>query len=68
MQFSVASLLPAALLATSVIASGATITAALNDVATKAIALNSSVATWDGQIFGVFRKLSQGLFEEYPKS
>ncbi|PVH73666.1 hypothetical protein DL98DRAFT_606930 [Cadophora sp. DSE1049] len=58
MYLKLSSVIPAVLLATSVAASGATIAAALQDVTAKAVKLNTTVASWKGDAFGLIPILS----------
>ncbi|KAG4442211.1 hypothetical protein IFR05_002321 [Cadophora sp. M221] len=53
MRFDLAPVISAVLLASTVAASGASISASLNKIASKAVALNHIVANWKGDIFGV---------------
>ncbi|KAH6723784.1 hydrophobic surface binding protein A-domain-containing protein [Leptodontidium sp. MPI-SDFR-AT-0119] len=53
MRFNLAPVLSAVLLASTVAASGASISASLGRITSKALALNHIVASWKGDIFGV---------------
>ncbi|KAH7305665.1 hydrophobic surface binding protein A-domain-containing protein [Rhexocercosporidium sp. MPI-PUGE-AT-0058] len=58
MRFNISSFLPAVLFASTVAASGASISASLDVITSKALALNTTVASWNGDFFGVLPILS----------
>ena len=62
MYLRLASVLPAIFLATSVAADCASIAAALEDVTSKAVKLDTTVASWKGDAFGLIREFFKHSF------